>query len=147
MDTITSNGIGQSAAIPHATHGAREPSLIVDRNLRRIWNYRRVLRSPLFHPFHKVLQPLVRWVFASHLFVYDESRPDSPISVNLKPLTISILAMSVVLAPLIFVIILPLVLILVPAGVFFAMLGLVSSSFQADEDVTEHHSLAWHAIH
>ncbi len=147
MDTISSTGVGQVTAAPHATHGARAPSLFVDRNLRRIWNYRRVLRSPLCHPFRKLLRPLVRWVFASHLFVYDEARPDSPIGVNLKALSVSTVLLTLLLTPLVFVMLLPLVLILLPVAFCFGLVGIMATALQTDRDDHAHPSLISHALH
>jgi hypothetical protein len=106
-----------------------------------------MLRSPLFHPFRSALRPLLRWTFKSHLFVYDEERPDSPIGVNLKPLSIVTLVLAVLIGPLVFVMLLPLVLILMPVALLFGMLGVATTSAQTDDDDSQHHTLLWHALH
>ena len=49
--------------------GSSEPTRIVDRQLLRLWQYRRMLRSPLIQPFRQALRPLVRWLFTNHLFI------------------------------------------------------------------------------
>lgn len=116
--------------------GATDPSRLVDSNLDRLWQYRRMLRSPLIHPFRKVLRPFIRRMFASN-----------PDGLNFKLLTLGITLLALLLAPLVFVMLLPLVLILLPVAILFGIIGLISTSAQADADEIQHHSLTWHLMH
>lgn len=137
MNSMTTFEAGYLAGPSLLADGANAPSRMVERNLTRLWNYRRMLRSPLVQPFRTVLRPLVRWVFSTHVFVYDEDRPGLPFTVNFKPLETTSVLVGLLVAPLIFVLLLPLLLIMVPAGVAFVVISLVASALQLDETITD----------
>lgn len=127
--------------------GSSEPTRIVDRQLLRLWQYRRMLRSPLIQPFRQALRPLVRWLFTSHLFIRDPENQGHPVMVNIKPLSIVVAMLSLLLAPLVFAMVLPLILVLLPVAMVLGMIGLASTAAQTDADDSEHHSMVWHLVH
>lgn len=136
MNSMTTFEAGYLAGPSLLADGANAPSRMVERNLSRLWSYRRMLRSPLVQPFRTVLRPLVRWVFSTHVFVYDEERPGLPFRLNLKPLETTSALVGLLVAPLIFVLLLPLLLILVPIGVAFVMIALLASAMQFDDTIS-----------
>lgn len=117
-------------------YGAADPTRMVDNHMARLWQYRRMLRSPFVQPFRKVLRPFIRRLFTA-----------DPDGMNFKLITLGLTLLALLLAPLVFVMLLPLVLILIPAAILFGIIGLVSTSNQADEDEIQHHSLTWHLMH
>ncbi len=138
---------GYLAAASIDNPGATEPSRIVDRQLLRLWQYRRMLRSPLIQPFRQALRPLVRWLFTNHLFVRDPDEQGHRIGVNLKPLSIATAVLCLLLAPLVVAMLLPLILVLLPVAMVFGMIGLASTAVQTDADDIQHHSMVWHLMH
>ena len=91
---------------------------------QRAWLYRRIMKSPVVEPFRKVLQPLIKWTFKPHFGVRDEA--NGKVLVNLKPPSTFAVVMTVLLAPIVFLMLLPLFLILIPVlMVVFAMAVLV----------------------
>ena len=127
---------GHLAASSIENRGATEASRIVDRQLLRVWQYRRMLRSPLIQPFSKVLRPLIRRLFLS-----------DPDGVNFKLITIGITLLMLLIVPLIFAMLLPLILILLPLAILAGLIGLAATSSQTDEEDSQHHSLVWHMVH
>jgi hypothetical protein len=90
----------------------------------RAWFYRRIMKSPVVEPFRKVLQPLIKWTFKPHFGVRDEA--NGKVLVNLKPPSTLALVMSVLLAPIVLLMLLPLFLILIPVlMIVFGMAVLV----------------------
>lgn len=101
-------------------------------SLKRLWLYRRIMRSSLVEPFRKVLRPLVRWIWQPHFAVRDEAHDLVP--VNLKPPGTFTIVMSVIFAPLIFLMLLPLLLILVPVVMIVALAALLVPALTGEMD-------------
>ncbi len=145
MNTIPDCTTEQVASIDHATH-ADAPARFVNRNLNRVWRHRRMLAT-LLRPFRKVLRPLLNWLRQEHLFVKGDQPGSPPIGLHLRSFGWESLLLSIVLLPLAFIMLLPLLIIIFPAAVLIGLLGIAAAAVQTDSDDVEHHSLTWHALH
>lgn len=131
-----SSTVSASPARPVRIHGGT-------RSLRaRI--YRHLMRSILVEPFRKVLRPLLRWTLKPHFGVSDEASGTVP--VNLKPPSTFAMVMSVILAPIIFLMLLPLFLILIPVVMFVGAIAIIIPVLKGDMEEGEHRSFASHVI-
>lgn len=113
----------------HQTTSADAPARFVTRNLHRIWQIRR-LQATLLRPFRKVLRPLAHWLMEEHFYVEtgDVSAPRA--GLHLRTLGWESLALGVVLAPLVFLMLLPLLLIILPVAAFIGLVALVATALQ-----------------
>lgn len=122
------------------TASADVPARFINRNLHRLWQTRR-LQATLLRPFRRILHPLLVWLRrdALHLGHTPPAR--------LRRVGWESLALGLLLGPLAFLMLLPLLLLLFPAALLIGLAGVVAAALQADAEEVEHHSLAWHALH
>lgn len=111
----------------------------------RAWLYRRIMKSSVVEPFRKVLRPLIRWTWQPHFGVRDEASGTVP--VNLKSPSTFAVVMSVILAPIVFLMLLPLFLILVPVVMFVGVMAILVPVLQGNMEEGEHHSFSSHVMH
>ena len=111
----------------------------------RAWLYRRIMKSPVVEPFRKVLQPLIKWTFKPHFGVSDEA--NGKVLVNLKPPSTFAVVMSVLLAPIVFLMLLPLFLILVPVLMFVFGMAVLLPALSGDMDEGEQYFFANTVMH
>jgi len=90
------------------------------------------MKSSAVEPFRKVLRPLIRWAWKPHLGVRDDAVGMVP--VNLKPPSTFVIVMSVIFAPIIFLMLLPLFLILIPVVMVVGAMALLVPVFQGEVD-------------
>jgi hypothetical protein len=128
------------AASFQQTASADVPARFINRNLHRLWQRRR-LRATLLRPFRRILRPLLVWLRRDALRL----RHTPPAS--LRRVGWESLALGLLLGPLAFLMLLPLLLLLFPAALLIGLAGVAAAALQADAEETEHHSLAWHALH
>ena len=83
------------------------------------------MNSPVVEPFRHVLRPLLRWAWQPHLALFGGTE-----LVNLKPPSTFALIMSIILGPLVFVMLLPLILILLPVAIVAGVIAVAASSAQ-----------------
>ncbi len=136
MDTIPYFEAGHLAMSSLDISSATAPARVVDRNLSRIWHLRRILRIPVLQPFRKTLRPLLRWALKPHVFVAGDQQGAARVGLNLKPASIITLVLSILLGPLVFLMLLPLVLILLPVALIIGGIAVAITSMQttAEED-------------
>jgi len=128
------------AASFQQTASADVPARFVNRNLHRLWQTRR-LQATLLRPFRKILRPLLVWLRRDALHLGNTS------SAGLSRAGWESLALGLLLGPLAFVMLLPLLLLLFPVALFIGLAGVAAAALQADAEEVEHHGLAWHALH
>jgi hypothetical protein len=144
MDTIVDPATGlASASATSATHPARNAGLHKNRPSLL---YRRIMHSWLMQPYRRLLHPLWAWTWKPHISIPSGAGPSERVYVNLKPPSTFALVMSVVLGPLIFLMLLPLILILIPVAMVVGVLAILIASLQSEADETVHHSLAEHLM-
>ena len=83
------------------------------------------MNSPVVEPFRHVLRPLLRWAWQPHLSLFGGTE-----LINFKPPSTFAMVMSIVLGPLVFVMLLPLILVLLPVAMIAGGLALISASTQ-----------------
>ncbi len=120
---------------PTSAHGGR-------RHKRRPgYLYRLFMHTPLMEPFRHVLRPLVRWAWRPHLTILGMTE-----RVNLKPPSTFAMVMSILLGPLIFLMLLPLILILIPVGMVVGVLAVLATSVQVEAEEPGPHSMNLHVL-
>ncbi len=144
MKTMPDSFWGQAASFQQ-TATADAPARFVNRNLHRVWQLRR-MKASLLHPFRKVLRPLLHWLRQEHIHVQAGGHGDPPVGLNLKNFGWGSIALSVILAPLAFLILLPLLILIFPVVACIGLAGAALATMQSDDDL-DHHSLAWYALH
>lgn len=119
----------------------------VNRNLHRLWQTRR-MKAKLLHPFRKVLKPLAFWLQQEHFHVSAEHHDAPPTPLSLRHTGWKSLVLGIVLAPLAFIMLLPLLILIFPLLVVVGIAAILAAAWQANEEDTGtgHHSLAWHAV-
>ncbi len=141
MDTNPENAAGPATS-PSPNVNNTAGTHPASGHLRDAWLYRRVLRSPIVEPFRKVLRPLVRWVFRPHLHVAAGPDGQGSESVSLKQPSLATVAWWMVFGPLVFVMLLPLLLILVPVVMLLGIAAIIFSAFQEEtEDIADRPAL------
>jgi len=97
-------------------------------------------------PYRRLLRPLWVWTWKPHLSILSGAGPTERVFVNLKPPSTFVLVMSVVLGQLIFLMLLPLVLILIPVAMFVGVLAVLIACLQCEADEPGPHSMALHVM-
>lgn len=128
------------AASFQQTASADVPARFINRNLHRLWQTRR-LQATLLRPFRRILHPLLVWLRRDALHL-GHTPPSSLRRVGWESLVLGLL-----LGPLAFLMLLPLLILLFPAALLIGLAGVAAATLQADAEEAEHHSLAWHALH
>jgi hypothetical protein len=113
----------------YQTTSADAPARFVTRNLHRVWQIRR-MQVTLLRPFRKVLRPLAHWLMEEHFYVETGEAAAPKTGLHLRTLGWESMALGVVLAPLVFLMLLPLLLIILPVAAFVGLLALIASAVQ-----------------
>lgn len=112
---------------PDHPHGYGEPGGFRVRLLQASPLF---LKAAVMDPLRLLLRPLAHWLMQPHLALHGEEADSAPVPVNLKPTSLLTLVLSVLLGPLVFVMLLPLLLILVPAFILMALIGTLAASHE-----------------
>lgn len=145
MNTIPAPPRGQAASFQQAATAHNAEARFVTRNLHRVWQLRR-MKATFLRPFRQALRPLLVWLRQEHVFVQSGQHGTPPVGLNLKQFGWETIALSLILAPLAFIMLLPMLIVIFPVVVLIGLGAVAASAMQADAEVAEHHSLAWHAI-
>lgn len=146
MNTIPDPQRGQAASFQQAATAHNAEARFVTRNLHRVWQFRR-MQATFLRPFRRAIRPLLVWLRQEHVFVKSGQHGTPPVGLKLKQFGWETIALSLVLVPLAFIMLLPLLILIFPVAVLIGLAGVVASSMQTDAEDMEHHSLTWHAIH
>jgi hypothetical protein len=145
MNTIPAPPRGQAASFQQAATAHNAEARFVTRNLHRVWQLRR-MKATFLRPFRQALRPLLVWLRQEHVFVQSGQHGTPPVGLHLKQFGWETIALSLILAPLAFIMLLPMLIVIFPVVVLIGLGAVAASAMQADSEVAEHHSLAWHAI-
>jgi hypothetical protein len=132
-------------SVTHTT-SADIPARFITRNLHRVWQIRR-MQATLLRPFRKILRPFAHWLRQEHFFIGTGDESGSRAGLNLRTFGWETMVLSAILAPLAFLMLLPLLLIILPAAACLGLVAVVFTGMQTDEEEAVHHSIAWHALH
>ncbi|MDB6003451.1 MAG: hypothetical protein JWR15_438 [Prosthecobacter sp.] len=105
------------------------------------------MKATFLRPFRQALRPLLVWLRRDHIFVKNGQHGDPPVGVQLKQFSWETIAVSLLLAPLAFIILLPMLIVIFPVAVLVGLGAVIASTVQSDADDAEHHTLAWHTMH
>jgi len=145
MNTIPDTR-GQAASFQQTASSSSKnaEARFVNRNL---WRTRR-MKAKLLHPVRKVLRPLAHWLRQEHFHVGEGRQDTLPMPLQLRQASWKTLALGVVLAPLAFIMLLPLLILIFPALVMVGVAAVCAAAWQTNEEDTGtgHHTLAWHAV-
>lgn len=130
----------QQAASFEQTASADDTARFVNRNLHRIWQARR-MKATLLRPFRKVLRPLLVWLRQEHFHVRGGRRGDPPAALKLRQAGWESLALGLVLGPLVFLMLLPLLILMFPVALFIGLAGLAAAALQTGVEDSRHHLL------
>lgn len=145
MNTIPDSN-RQAASFQQAASAKNAEARFVTRNLHRVWQLRR-MHAIALRPFRQAIRPLLVWLRQEHVFVKGGYHGAPPVGLNLRQFGWETIALSVVLAPLAFIMLLPLLILIFPVAVLIGLAAVVMSTWQADAEDVEHHSLTWYALH
>ena len=146
MNTIPEPQRGQAASFQQAATAHNAEARFVTRNLHRVWHFRR-MKATFLRPFRQALRPLLVWLRQEHVFVQSGQHGSPPIGLHLQQFGWETILLSLVLAPLAFIMLLPLLILIFPVAVLVGLGALVATAVQTDADDLEHHSLTWHTMH
>ncbi len=146
MNTIPVPQRGQAASFQQAASAHDAEARFVTRNLHRVWQIRR-MKATFLRPFRLALRPLLIWLRQEHVFVESGQHGTPPVGLHLKQFGWETIALSLILVPLAFIMLLPLLILIFPVVVLIGLCAVAASAMQADSEVVEHHSLAWYAMH
>lgn len=105
------------------------------------------MKATILRPFRQAMRPLLVWLRQDHLFVESGQHGAPPVGVKLKQFGWETIALSVILLPLAFIMLLPLLILIFPVVVLVGCGAVAASALQADAEDVDHHSLTWHAMH
>lgn len=143
MDTIPYFEAGHLARPSLDTSPGNAPVKVIDRALLRIWDYRRLLRSPPIQPFRKVLKPFIRWAFETHLVLAADDEEGKPVDIDVKPTSALAVALGMALGPLVFIMLLPLFLIVVPLLIVIGCLVLAVAAMNGSDNSDDYTWMSW----
>jgi hypothetical protein len=146
MNTIPDPHRGQAASFQQAASAKNAEARFVNRSLHRVWQLRR-MQATLLRPFRIALRPLLVWLRQEHVFTNSGQLSARPVGLQLKEFGWETLAAGVIFAPLAFILLLPLLIIIFPIAVLIGLGATVVAAIQTDAEDEEHHSLSWHAMH
>lgn len=145
MNTIPDT-YGQAASFQQVASAKNAEARFFNRSLHRVWQFRR-MQATLLRPFRKALRPLLVWLRQEHVYVHSGHHSAPPVGLKLRQFGWETIALATILAPLAFIMLLPLLILIFPAVVIIGLAGVVVASMQTDAEDVQHHSLAWHAMH
>ncbi len=130
----------------HQTTSADAPARFVTRNLHRVWQVRR-MQATLIRPFRKVLRPFAHWLQQEHFFVTTGDAASPKSGLNLRTFGWETIVLCTILGPIVFLMLLPLLLIIMPVVAFVFLAAMAATAIQTGADDDDYHSIAWHALH
>ncbi|MDZ4402064.1 hypothetical protein [Prosthecobacter sp.] len=145
MNTIPDT-TGQAASFQQAASAKNAEARFVTRHLHRVWQFRR-MRATFLRPFRQAIRPLLVWLRQEHVFVKSGQFGAPPVGLKLKQFGWETIALTVVLGPLAFIMLLPLLILIFPVAVLIGLAAVIVAAIQTDAEDAEHHTLAWHAMH
>lgn len=132
MDTNPDHAAG-TPGVPtpslHTVHGLS----VGGHDLRQLLVYQVLIKSGLTEPFRILFKPLKRWAISRHVSIHTAEGTSETVEIPLRKPGAATLVLSILLAPLVFLMLLPLLLILVPLALGVAFIALLASCLQADE--------------
>lgn len=146
MNTIPAPQRGQAASFQQAASAHNAEARFVTRNLHRVWQFRR-MQATFLRPFRQALRPLLVWLRQDHIFVKNGQFGAPPVGLKLKQFSWEAAALSLILAPLAFIILLPMLIVIFPVAVLIGLAAVMVGSMQTDAEDVVHHTLTWHALH
>lgn len=146
MNTIPEPPRGQAASFQQAVSAHDAEARFVTRNLHRVWQLRR-MQATFLRPFRQALRPLLVWLRQDHIFVKNGQQGMPPVGLKLKQFSWETIALSLVLGPLAFIMLLPLLILIFPVAVLIGLAAMLVTALQTDADDVAHHTLTWHAMH
>ena len=146
MNTIPEPPRGQAASFQQAATANDAEARFVNRNLHRVWQFRR-MQATFLRPFRQALRPLLVWLRQEHVFVKSGMHGMPPVGLKLKQFSWETIALSLVLGPLAFIMLLPLLILIFPVAVIIGLAAMLVTALQTDSDDVAHHTLTWHAMH
>lgn len=146
MNTIPVPLRGQAASFQQAVCAHNAEARFVTRHLHRVWQIRR-MKATFLRPFRRALRPLLVWLRQDHVYVQHGEHGAPPVGLKLKQFGWETIVLSIILGPLAFIMLLPLLIVIFPVAVLIGLCAVIASAVQADADDTEHHTLTWHALH
>jgi hypothetical protein len=84
-------------------------------------------------PFWILFKPLKQWVLARHVSIHAAEGAAETVELPLRKPGAATLVLTILLAPLVFLMLLPLLLILVPLALGVAFIAMLAASLQSDE--------------
>lgn len=124
MDTNPYSAAGTlEATMPLTTHTAHGHSVDGENELR----------LELMEPYRALLRPLKRWIFQHHVVIHTSEGSSDTVEMPLKQPSLFMMIMMALLGPLVFVMLLPLVLILVPLGLVVGFVALLISTIKIED--------------
>ncbi len=135
----------QAASFQQAASAKNAEARFINRNLHHVWHVRRI-QALLLRPFRKAIRPLLVWLRQEHVYVESGGRGSPPVGLSLRQFSWKSLMLSLVLAPLAFIILLPMLILIFPLAVLVGFGAAVMSAVESDADDAEHHALAWRAV-
>lgn len=99
------------------------------------------LRREFMEPYRALLLPLRRWIMKHHVVIHAAEGSDELVEMPLKEPSIITMILTALIAPLVFIMLLPLILILVPLALVVGFVALLVSTIKIeDTDVVQPHS-------
>jgi hypothetical protein len=145
MNTIPAPQRGQAASFQQAATAHNAEARFVTRNLHRVWQFRR-MKATFLRPFRQALRPLLVWLRQEHIFVESGQHGSPPVGLRLKQFGWETIALSLILGPLAFIMLLPMLIVIFPVVVLVGCGAVAASALQADAEAVDHHTLTWHAM-
>lgn len=105
------------------------------------------MQATFLRPFRQALRPLLVWLRQDHIFVKNGQQGMPPVGLKLKQFSWETIALSLVLGPLAFIMLLPLLILIFPVAVLIGLAAMLVTALQTDADDVAHHTLTWHAMH
>ncbi len=91
------------------------------------------ISAAVLDPFRKLALPLARWLAGTHVSLPSDDPDKHAVPVEVSKTSLATIILSMTLGPIVFVMLLPLILILLPAFLVIGFLGLLATAFSFDE--------------
>lgn len=135
MNTIPEPQRGQAASFQYAANAHNAEARFVTRNLHRVWQFRR-MKATLLRPFRQAIRPLLVWLRQEHVYVASGHRGAPPIGLNLRQFGWETMALALIVAPLAFIMLLPLLILIFPIAVLVGFGAAFIAAMRAESDET-----------
>ena len=132
MDTNPELAAGTPGAPMPSNHSVHGLS-VGGHDLRQLLVYQFLIKSGLTEPFRILFKPLKKWVLARHVCIHAAEGSAETVELPLRKPGAATLVLSILLAPLMFLMLLPLMLILTPLALGVAFIAMLAASIQSDE--------------